>query len=287
MTEGAEVFEKHVRNDGLFRQPREVLIHRLAMAAQFPGERFTPDLLEYRTGIFNTVLYIEKLNGVLFERVEDLGDVGPIVARVEKLTHQLIGGRKIPIAPELDFYQSGGCFGRRYNLKSIADNYRRTSQKLVREVEHVFCACASALDANEKLLAEADPVICHLDQHPKNFVLADGRMFLIDWGEGYVGRPGFDAGFFVMILLRSYGLPKFKEEATRFLQSYILETIPQPTRYLVPAMNRVFLPQSLWFLLRPDIVSRYEGRGESDAWREKILCLEEFAIGRAWQNIGL
>ncbi|MDW9376821.1 phosphotransferase [Sinorhizobium meliloti] len=279
------VFLKRVRNGGIFRVPREIKIHRLAMAAQVEHGPFTARLLGYRRGIFSSELHIERLDGPSPKHIGELSDVGALIARVEANTNRLFKVRRVAIDPKLDFYLSGARHGRRYDISSIAAAYRRNNQPPFPEFEDIVQLCATSIARNEAQLMGAEPVLSHLDHLAKNFIRTGEGVFLIDWGEGYIGRRGFDAGSFLMVLLRSYDVSRFESEANLFCRSYLARAIGGPD--VLAAMNRVFLPRSLWYFLRPDIVSRFQTIGKLDEWRAKLLILGRFASGQFWRHAGL
>jgi hypothetical protein len=279
------VFLKKVRNGGIFRVPREIKIHRLAMEAQAEHGPFTARLLGYRRGIFSSVLHIERLEGPSPKHIGELSDVGALIARVEANTNRLFKFRRVAIDPKLDFYLSGARYGRRYDVSSIAGAYRRNNQPPFPEFEELVQRCATSIARNEALLVGAEPVLSHLDHLAKNFIRTGEGVFLIDWGEGYIGRRGFDAGSFLMVLLRSYDASRFESEATLFCRSYLERALDGPD--VLAAINRVFIPRSLWYFLRPDIISRFQAIGKLDEWRAKLLILGRFASGQFWQEAGL
>ncbi|MDW9394352.1 phosphotransferase [Sinorhizobium meliloti] len=288
MAEGEKpVFLKRVRNGGIFLLPHELKIHRLAMEAQAENAPFTARLLGHRRGILSSELHIERLEGRSPKHIGELGDVAALIARVEASTNRLFNVQRMAIDPQLDFFLSGAAQSRRYNITSITSAYMRNNPPPFPEFEDIVQSCATSIAANEALIAEAQPVLSHLDHFLKNFICTRDRLFLIDWGEGYIGRPGFDAGCFLMMMLRTHSLPRFEPEAIRFCRSYLRRTIGGPHADVVAAMNRVFLPRSLWYLLRPDIVSRFQAGGKVEEWRTKLLLLGRFASGRFWRDAGL
>jgi hypothetical protein len=278
------VLLKRVRNAGIFRLPREIRIHRLAMEAQAEDDPFTPRLLSYRRGMHTSLLHIEHLDGPPPKHLRELGDVGGLIARVEATTNRLLKARRTEIDRTTDFYLSGDCHGPRYNIASIASAYTRNNPPPFREFEDIVRECATSIEQNEAMLMKAEPVLSHLDHFLKNFIRSGGRLFLIDWGEGYIGRPGFDAGCFLMILLRSYDVYRFESEAKEFCRSYLTRTVGGPQSNVIAAINRVFLPRSLWYLLRPDIVSGFQASGKLEEWRTKFLLLGRFASGQFWRG---
>ncbi|QQF01590.1 phosphotransferase [Sinorhizobium meliloti] len=288
MAEGEKpVFLKRVRNGGIFLLPHELKIHRLAMEAQAENAPFTARLLGHRRGIFSSELHIERLEGPSPKHIGELGDVAALISRVEANTNRLFKLQRMAIDPQLDFFLSGAAHSRRYNITSITSAYMRNNPPPFAEFEDIVQCCATSIAANEALIMEAQPVLSHLDHFLKNFIRTRDRVFLIDWGEGYIGRPGFDAGCFLMMMLRTHSSPRFEPEAIRFCRSYLRRTIGGPQADVVAAMNRVFLPRSLWYLLRPDIVSRFQASGKVEEWRTKLDLLGRFASGQFWRDAGL
>ncbi|MFK3965663.1 hypothetical protein ACI2KT_18865 [Ensifer adhaerens] len=285
MTREVSVFRKRVPNDGFFKSPREVQIHRLAMEAQTEGDPFTAKLLGYRRGIFSTVLHIERLEGRSPRHIGELGDIGALIAGIEVSTHRLIRGTSID--PKLDFYLSGAGRKPRYNITAIANAFtqRRQHPFPFPDFTDIVMNCAASVEVNDSVLAGAEPVVSHLDHFLKNFIRTDERLFLIDWGEGYIGRAGFDAGCFLMMLFRTHNLARFEPAAVRFCKSY-LGRVTSFT-HVLSAMNRVFLPRSLWYLLRHDVVDRYHSKGQREEWAEKLRLLDRVASGQFWKSAGL
>jgi hypothetical protein len=274
------VFQKTIRNWRLLFSPRELHIHRLVDQVQVNCAPFTAKLLGHQRGWFSTVLDIERLDGPE-SRWKDLGDVGPLLARIERETCQFLRQKKVSIPRRLDFYASAGHRSRRYDIATIVQEYGAREAPRFAEFKEIVEACAAAVERAEPRLMEADKAICHLDHLPKNFIRQEGRLFLIDWGEGYVGRIGFDAGCYLMVLLRAHHVPQFRREASSFIQSYRRHAGDIPADYLLGAMNRIFLPRSLWYLLRPDIITRFESNGRMAQWREKLDLLKSFAEARS------
>lgn len=281
------IFEKKVRNSGLFCLPREVQIHRLALASQPEDDPFTTKLLGHRRGIFSSVLQTERLPGPPLRRLREMGDMGAFIARIEHHTHRFLKQRCVSIDSRLDFYGSRACLGRRYNVTSIASSYLRNNSPPFPEFKEIVRDCATSIARNEEQLERAEPVLSHLDHLPKNYIRVNGRLFVIDWGEGYVGRFGFDAGCFLMVMLRVYDAPQFEREATRFFGSYLSKMVGIEPNELIPAINRVFLSRSLWFLLRPDVVDGIRASGNTDVWRAKLSLLSRFASGEFWRKTEL
>jgi hypothetical protein len=289
MTEGEKpVFLKRVRNGGIFLLPHEIKIHRLAMEAQSDEAPFTARLLGHRRGIFSSELHIEHLDGPSPRHISELGDVAALIADVEASTNRLFKVQGLASHSQLDFFLSGAAHSRRYNITSITSAYMRNNSSPFPKFEDIIQGCTASIAANEALIGEAQPVLSHLDHFLKNFIRTRDRLFLIDWGEGYIGRPGFDAGCFLMMMLRTYSLPRFELEAIRFCRSYLRRTIGGPPHAdVLAAMNRVFLPRSLWYLLRPDVVSRFRASGKVEEWRTKLVLLGSFASGQFWRDAGL
>jgi hypothetical protein len=291
MQEGpATTVHKRVRNEGLLRLPREVLIHRLAVEAQPEGVFFTAKLLGIRKGVFSTTLQIERIDGVPLSRLVEFGNpaaIGSFIAGIEKHTHRLLSRRRQAILPELDFYQSEANLSRRYDVRSIVAGFLRKNPAPFAEFESLVGQCAAAVEESEARLVQAEPVLSHLDHFPKNFIRSRDGLFLIDWGEGYVGRPGFDAGCFLMVMLRAYDVRQFEQAAVQFFLPYFREAIAAPRANLLLGINRILIARSLWSLLRPDIVARIHAQGKIDRWKEKFFLLSRVASGDFWRDAGL
>lgn len=279
------IFEKKIRNTRLFATPREVRIHQLAEASQSVCSPFTARLLRHRTGPLTTILDIEFLNGRPARRLRDLGDIGAFIAGVEAQTRRYLFFKGGVAEGELDFYKSGASVGRRYNIRSIASSYRNNHPEPFAGFDTLMDHCAVTLDVEDQKLAEACQVVCHLDHLLQNFIYIDEKLYLIDWGEGYVGRPGFDAGCFMMVMMRAYDITVFRREAAAFLKSYRRHASTVYSEYPVPGMRRIFLPRMLSYLLRIDAVKRFEERQGLDAWREKIRYLGDFISERTWTDL--
>lgn len=280
------IFKKKVRNRGLFCAPREVEIHQLVASAQDPSDRITARLLDYRRGPFSTTLKIEYLPEAPPKRLRDLGDVAGFISNLERRTSRMLSRRAEPVGDHLDFYRSGACNRGRYDLASIAAAYRQDHDAPIAGFDDMIECMVEAFKQDDTWLAVAEPVVSHLDQLLQNFARVSGRLHLIDWGEGYVGRFGFDAGCFLMVMLRSYKLPLFEAEAARFLQSYRKHMAEIAPENLTAAMRRIFVPRMLAYLLRADAIHRYETRDGLDAWRDKIAYVGKFASPTPWRELG-
>jgi hypothetical protein len=279
------IFEKKICNTRLFATPREVKIHRLAEASQSVSSPFTARLLRHRTGPLRTILEIEFLNGRPARRLRDLGDIGAFIAGVEAQTKRHLFSNGGVTDGELDFYKSGASVGRRYNIRAIASSYRKNHPEPFAGFDTLMEHCAVTLDVEDQELAEAGQVVCHLDHLLQNFMYIDEKLYLIDWGEGYIGRPGFDAGCFMMVMMRAYDIPVFRREASAFLKSYSRHASAVSSEDPVPGMRRIFLPRMLSYLLRIDAVKRFEERQGLDAWREKIRHLGDFISKQTWIDL--
>jgi len=275
------VFRKKVPNERIFGIPREVRVHRLVSEIQAQGAPFTANFLNYERGMFSTFLDMEHLEGRPV-KVSEQVEIGKLIGTVERRTRLFL--QRSSCDDAADFFDTAWR-SKRYDVLSIVNGFIRWSGIPFRGFETIASDLAQSIDAQKLLVQQSDRVLSHLDPFPKNFIRRDGQIFLIDWGESYVGRAGFDAGCFLMVMLRHYNVRDFEAAAGQFLHSYLSAADIEPTGRLVASINRIFLPRSLWSLLRPDVVGRVHAKGTRIEWLAKFDLLSRAVSGELWRDL--
>ena len=93
----------------------------------------------------------------------------------------------------------------------------------------------------ERVIAQMQAsAVClvHADYSPKNVLISDGRIVLVDFETGHFGDPAFDLGFFLSHLLLktvkfAYRFAEFNELTTTFWSSYVREIGTKPDHPLL------------------------------------------------------
>ena len=96
-----------------------------------------------------------------------------------------------------------------------------------RTVATRYPSLAGAIESAIKALLDAGPrrTFVHGDFSPKNILLGDGGLFVIDFEVAHVGNPLFDVAFLIShLMLKSIRLPAlsslYRDCAARFLAAY-------------------------------------------------------------------
>jgi len=89
----------------------------------------------------------------------------------------------------------------------------------------------------ERCAARAVSLV-HGDFSPKNLLVANGEMWVIDWEVVHYGDPSFDAGFLLNhLLLKSIALPRYREPFATLAQAFfdaIAEQLPPDATEVIP-----------------------------------------------------
>lgn len=128
-------------------------------------------------------------------------------------------------------------------------------------------------------------MLSHLDPYDANYLRIEGRLHVIDWGEAYLGRVGFDAGSYLMRLLRIRNQTPMLDQAKIILGRYRNEDwlTPDDIGYLPEAINRICVPRSLWYWLWPKTVERFQREDRMSDLRERLAFLIECGRSPPWQ----
>lgn len=286
MSGDGAVFFKTVRNSGLFMLPREARLHKIVERAQNGHTPITPKFIGYRWKLWTSDLYIERIPSEPLRLLDEVNDPGQFIANIENLTGSYLRNATIPAPAHLDFYLSGAARGPRYNVMLTAAAYRARGGRMADIVDKTAPSLATAIQQADEINMDGRRVVSHLDFFPKNFIRYD-RLYIIDWGEGYLGRVGFDAGAYLMVLFRNVSAQDFLPAAGTFLKAYLEGKPDAETQATYLASNRVFLARTLSWLLRPSVERKHLKSGERNVWRERLRLLGEFASARSWRDLGL
>jgi hypothetical protein len=265
MAPSVPIFRKPTRNSGLLLLPREARIHQIVERSYEGQDPITPKLLGWQWKGLSSELRIQNIPSPSLRGIHRIESPASIIADLESRTGHYLSNNRIRMESHLDFYGSGTHRSRRYNIPVSTDNPALSS---------VALACREALVGCDDELRAADRVISHLDYFPKNFIRHDGKLYIIDWGESYIGRRGFDAGAYLSVLFR-YAKPNdFIARASSFLDAYFSQS-DGDQQVMWKAAFRVFLPRAFRVvkgssqgdqLSRAEILSKIAKAGAIDGY---------------------
>ncbi len=288
MAGGHRFVRKHVPNVIPLVAPREVWLHRIASRAQAAANApFTTGIIRTRVAWGRTAIDMDYLEGEPTKVIEHPREVADLMLAIELSSRRVLQRPSNRLAlPALRFDRYGAA-RRRYDLRVLADalgpliDLDEIRPGLEADLRDLGCGY-DEFDRGSKV---AECVLSHLDPYDANFMRIDGRLRVIDWGEAYLGRVGFDAGSYLMRLLRIRSETQTLDHAHIVLGPYRDEDWPTPSdiRCLPDAINRIFVPRSLWYWLWPKTVERFRREDRMSDLRHRLAFLIECGRSPPWR----
>lgn len=285
---GRRFVRKHVPNVVPLIAPREVWLHRLASRAQKTAATpFTTDILRTRVSWGCTAIdmvYIEGEPGKVIDHPEELAE---LFVSIERSSRLVLRKEPTRLAMRPLHFTSYGARRRRYDLGVLirALGPVMALDELRPGLQADLLALGRLFDEFDAASAESGTVLSHLDPYDANVIRTDGRLQLIDWGEAYLGRVGFEAGSYLMRLLRIRDETKMLDQARVILDRYRNEDwlTPEDIQSMPEAINRVFVPRSLWYWLWPKTVERFQREDRLSDLRARLEFLIDCGKSPPWR----
>jgi hypothetical protein len=284
---GLRFVRKHVPNSLPFVPPREAWLHRLASQAQAAAAHpFTTDIVQTRTSFRRTSIDMTYLAGAPGKVIDNPVELGDLVLSIERSSRAVLR-RNNPPALRYLLFSRYGARRRRYDLRLLAKALQPVLKldEISQGLQSDLLDLAVRYEEFDRSAATSDLVLSHLDPYDANFLRVGGRLHVIDWGEAYLGRVGFDAGSYLMRLLRIRREAQMLDQARIILGGYRNEDwlTPADIRSLPEAVNRIFVPRSLWYWLWPKTVERFRSEDRMPDLRERLAFLIECGRSPPWQ----
>ncbi|MGV3573119.1 MAG: phosphotransferase family protein [Ramlibacter sp.] len=218
-----------------------------------------------------TFLYSENVTGAHAHLALAASECGAGVAEREAASaeHLLaLPPSDAPTAWRMDFFRPWTLWRPRYNLALALRRRHATPPKVLR--------LARAMQPHLRRLAlqaQASPrCFSHLDLISKNLIANAQGLHLIDWGEGRIGRFGFDAGSCLHRLLRGNDLATFASARDVLLAGYFAHLPAAVDQERARNNATWFLAlRTLCYFLRPEVLRQH--RGAPQAIEDKLSML--------------
>ena len=284
---GLAFVRKHVPNSIPFVPPREAWLHRIASQAQAAEDRtFTTEVLKTRTTWHGTAIDMAYLDGAPAKVIDHPEELGDLIVLTERSSRTVLR-RRDRLALRALLFSRYGARRRRYDLRVLAHALRPIMNlaEIRPGLEDELYTLGCAYRDFDSRTTTAGSVLSHLDPYDANYLRIEGRLHVIDWGEAYLGRVGFDAGSYFMRLLRIRNETQMLDHAKIILGRYRNEDwlTPDDTRFLPEAINRIFVPRSLWYWLWPKTVERFQREDRMSDLRERLAFLIECGRCPPWR----
>ncbi|MFC1898158.1 hypothetical protein ACFLYJ_01155 [Candidatus Cloacimonadota bacterium] len=110
-----------------------------------------------------------------------------------------------------------------------------------------FSQIAELFVALHKIENKKGMCICHADNNPKNYVLSNGKYFMIDFGEWEYNLPETDLIHFLLFWASIYDADKFRKCFRQLIGKYLEKGNINPLE---------------WEMLIPEVTERFDNRRE-------------------------
>ena len=211
-----------------------------------------------------TFLYSQNVSGAHAHLARMAPEAGAGIAESEAASASALCAAPPAGAWRLDFFRPWTLQRPRYHLGRAlrrADDGHKEVARLVRAMQPHLQRMAREAQASP-------PCSSHLDLISKNLIVNERGLHLIDWGEGRIGRYGFDAGSYLHRLLRANEMRVFEAARATFLQSYFAH-LPADVDARQVRRNMLFFLalRTACHFLRPDVLrADASGVGDKLAW---------------------
>lgn len=258
-----ECVEKKLRKlagIGAFEPVMQAWVARL----QREGQRLrTPHLGVIETPLA-TFLYSEHVSGAHAHLARMAPEAATGIAEREAASAGHLRAAPPPGAWRMDFFRPWTLWRPRYHLGLAL----RRGNASPHEVLPLVRAMRPHLRRMALEAQASPPCLSHLDLISKNLIANERGLHLIDWGEGRIGRFGFDAGSYLHRLLRANEMRVFEPARATFVQSYFAQ-LPAGVDAQQVRRNMLFFLalRTACYFLRPDVLRAGAGGMEHKlAW---------------------
>lgn len=241
--------------------PYEPRMQAWAAAFQVPGQLLrTPHL-----GVIDTplscFLYSQVVSGPHVHMVRSASEAARGIAELEAASAAQLReatGPDAAASERLDFFRPWSLWRTRYNLALALARGRLRRDPALDGILGLALQVRQALRANAQDVAGSPRCFSHLDMLSKNLIAAPTGLHLIDWGEGRVGRVGFDAGSYLHRLLRGNDPAAYDPWRNAFMGSYLAHLPAGTDQALAQRNAHWFLAlRSTCYFLRPDVLRKH------------------------------
>lgn len=199
-----------------------------------------------------TFLYSQNVSGAHAHLARMAPEAGAGIAEGEAASAHALHAAPPAGAWRLDFFRPWTLRRPRYHLEPAL---RRAEAGPQREVPRLVRAMQPRLRQMAREAQASPSCSSHLDLISKNLIVNERGLHLIDWGEGRIGRHGFDAGSYLHRLLRANEMQVFEAARAAFLQSYFAH-LPADVDAAQVRRNMLFFLalRTACHFLRPDVL---------------------------------